>query len=186
MRAKALVTVSLLVSLLSGCSSLHSGAGYGTKCPKDLDSQLKAIQAKQVFADLAQDLCGSRDSYGTVLVTDFVDLESLAPNASGILMGEWMRSSLSSVCGYDIQQAEFGRYFTLGANGLAVLTRRGEAIRKDEVKNADIVVGTFSQSADKLVLFAKKFNLNGNVITKMSSKEIVFSCTDWGTDYSVR
>lgn len=186
MCARVLCAACLLAAvLLSGCAATHSGGGFGTRCPKDLESQLKLIDMKRVFGDMAHDLCGGGESFGTVLVTDFVDLESLKSDSSGILMGEVMRSSLSSACGYDIQQAELARYFTLGPNGLVALTRRGEAIKKDDLRNADFVVGTFNQSNEKLVLFAKKFNTRNNLVTMISSREITFTCSDWGAEYTV-
>jgi hypothetical protein len=172
-------------AVAGGCTLMGVGNGFGQKCPKDLEGQLKVLDMKCVFGQMARELCdGPGEKHGTVLVTDFVELDTLAPNSSGLLMGELMRSSLSSACGYKIQQAELSKYFTLGPNGLAVLTRRGEAIKKDEVSNADFVVGTFSHSPQKLVLFVKKFNLNNSVITKISSKEIDFTCSDWGVEYS--
>ncbi|WP_152609837.1 FlgO family outer membrane protein [Geobacter sp. OR-1] len=120
----------------------------------------------------------------SVLVTDFVDLNSLTPKPAGIVMGEVMRSALNSVCGYNIQQAELSKYFTLNEKGLGVLTRNNLLIRQDEVKK-DFIVGTYSQSPDKLMIFVKKFDLTTGKITKMSSKEITFTCSDNKITYKV-
>ena len=195
-KAFLLVALALIFSF-SGCAtSSHEGSHRirtGDGCYENLDSQLRLLDLKALFKELANDLCLEKpkeiDATGpinkvaesqqntTVLVTDFVDLSSLNPKPAGILMGELMRSSLNSVCGYKIQQAELSKYFSLTEKGLVVLTRDISSIRQDNVANNDFVVGTFSQSSEKLVLFVKRFDLTSGIISRISSKEVDFSCS---------
>jgi hypothetical protein len=197
-------TVSFLILLalaLTGCATTNlEWPKKNEGCYVTLDNQLKLLDLKLLFHDLASDLCQNKTAHGnnndprqqeeslqgTLLVTDFVDLKSLKPKPAGILMGELMRSSLNSACGYNIQQAELSSYFSLTDKGLAVLTRNSDAIRQDNVSEHDFVVGTFNHSPDKLILFVKKFDLESGTISSISSKEIDFDCSGDRVSYRIR
>jgi hypothetical protein len=153
-----------------------------------------------LFQDIAAELCvdtcsdciaGNKDGKGTartcanrdensrltVLVTDFADIQSFMPNQSGILMGELMRGSLSSVCCYRIIQAEFAKYFKLSENGLVVLTRKINEIKKDEYTQSEVIVGTYNYlNNNKVVIFVRKINTDTGKITKMVTREVNYNC----------
>lgn len=194
-----IVTTAILLTalLLQGCPSTPwypyyplEGNGLCRATPKDL---LSATDLKGIFDEMAAELCvgtaGNPGGYSsssrpactgtprrTVLVTDFVDISNLAPDRHGLLMGELMRSSLNNRCCYRIVQVEFAKYFRLDGNGLVVLTRDINEIKKDEFGETECVVGTYSFLDGKLILFARRINTASGRITKMVTREITYEC----------
>ncbi|MGE3259811.1 MAG: FlgO family outer membrane protein, partial [Geobacter sp.] len=123
----------------------------------------------------------------TVLVTYFVDLKSYIPGESGLLLGEFMRGSLSQVCCYKIVQAEFGRYFKLNENGLVSLTRRISEVKQDDYPQPEAVVGTYNYlNNSKVALFVRRINTTTGHVTKMVTREIDYSCIGRKVVYDVR
>jgi FlgO protein len=196
-----LVVTMLLMGLLAGCA--HSSRVYpassGSGC--SVQDLLKATDLKMLFRDMARDICADKcpdcprdtqDKNGaasfpnqeeprpaTVLVTDFVDINSFVPKQAGLLMGELMRGSLSTVCRYKIVQAEFAAYFKLSDNGLVSLTRKPSEIKNDEYLQDEAVVGTYNFLAgNKLLIFVKKINTGTSRISRMSTKELDYTCSD--------
>jgi len=193
MKYLVLVVVSL-VSLSAGCAH-QSRASSASGC--SLQELLKATDLKMLFSDIARDLCDDGDprrsvdkkrSAGscselegarqdTVLVTDFVDINSFVPKQAGLLMGELMRGSLNNVCCHKIVQAEFAAYFKLSENGLVSLTRKSSEIRNDEYQQPEAIVGTYNYIAgNKMLIFVKKINTESSNISRMVTKEINYTC----------
>lgn len=165
-----------------------SDAGYQNS-PRQL---LEHTDLKKIFDDIAAELCtdscGRNAHYSesdsmicdeinrqTVLVTDFVDLQSFVPNLQGMLMGELMRGSLNNRCCYRIIQAEFSRFFKLSEKGLVVLSRNIQEIKNDDYKQPECVVGTYSFLNNKLIIFARRINTVSGRISKMVTREIDYS-----------
>jgi len=121
----------------------------------------------------------------TVLVTDFVDIQSFVPKQQGILMGELMRGSLNSNCSYRIVQAEFAKYFKLSESGLVVLSRNVGVIKHDEYKQPECIVGTYSIMNNKLILFVRRINTDTGKISKMVTREITYSCSGKQVSYTI-
>lgn len=200
-----------LASLLSGCASVQLPYNVGACTNKTLPNLLDATDLKELFQSIAAELCmdksadntqnpvdekgaekscSNQDSYSNaaVLVTDFADLQSFLPNQSGLLMGELMRGSLSSVCHNKIVQAEFAKYFKLSETGLVVLTRKVSEIKKDEYSQAEAIIGTYSYlNNNKVVIFVRKLNIDTGTISRMVAREINYSCSGRSVDtYSVK
>ena len=155
------------------CSSKY--AGYSS------DEMLVKPDMKPIFDDIARSLCdpdscAGQNPQNTLLVTDFVDIQSLKPGRAGFLMGELMRGGLNSLCCSDIIQGEFSKFFKLSDNGLVALTRNPKEIHTNEYRNSDCIVGTYSYSIDKLYLFVRKIDIYTGVISKFISREISFTC----------
>jgi hypothetical protein len=187
--------VLLMSWLPAGCTtfgsfsdSINNEPGYQNS-PKQL---LEHTELKQVFDDIAAELCtdscpgNTRDTAAatvecdeinrqTVLVTDFVDLQSFVPNLQGLLMGELMRGSLNNRCCYRIIQAEFSRFFKLSDKGLVVLSRNINELKNDDYKQPECVVGTYSFLNNKLIIFARRINTVTGRISKMVTREIDYS-----------
>jgi hypothetical protein len=195
-----LVIVLIAAALSAGCASTKPPFG-GSCSNKTLPILLDSTDLKDLFQGIAAELCTdnctdcpqkpadanrasqvctNRDELdrATVLVTDFADLQTFLPNPSGLLMGELMRGSLNNVCCNKIIQAEFAKYFKLSENGLVVLTRKVSEIKKDEYSQSDAIVGTYSfQNNNKVVIFARKLNMDTGRITRMVTREVNYSCS---------
>lgn len=203
----AALTLSLL---LSGCYSVGGGtSGYrGGGCyQQSFNNFLEHTDLKKVFADIAVELCmdacndcgpqanacsqngaagqSTQTSGKTVLVTDFVDIQSFVPKQQGILMGELMRGSLNSNCCFRIIQVEFAKYFKLSESGLVVLSRDVSAIKNDDYNKSECIVGTYSVMNNKLLIFVRRINTVTGKITKMVTREISYSCFGTQINYTV-
>jgi FlgO protein len=197
MRINTLVIASLLTSLLAtGC------AGRGGSCSgKSFNQLLESTELKPLFNDMALELCSEplpgttassaaqdapsdhkcqalsgKPNY-SVLVTDFVDIQTFAPAPQGLLMGELMRGSLSSVCCTKITQVEFAKFFNLNEKGLIVLSRKVSEIKNDDYDQTEAIVGTYSYLNNKIVLFARKINVVTGKISRMVTREIDYNCS---------
>jgi hypothetical protein len=193
--------VPCVLGLLSGCATSTPSTFGGDCYNKSLPILLDSTDLKALFQDIAAELCGET-SYAclpqteegkgntqtctnseemnpvAVLVTDFADIQSFLPNQSGLLMGELMRGSLNKVCNYKIIQAEFAKYFKLSENGLVVLTRKVNEIKKDEYSQSEAVVGTYSYlNNSKVVIFVRKINITTGKISRMVTREVNYACT---------
>ncbi len=189
------------MALLVGCASIKQPFVGGSCTNKTLPILLDSTDLKDLFQGIAAELCtdsctdcpqkpaGTKGSSlacanmeeldrATVLVTDFADLQTFLPNQSGLLMGELMRGSLNNVCCKKIIQAEFAKFFKLSENGLVVLTRKVSEIKKDEYSQSDAIVGTYSfLNNNKVVIFARKLNMETGSISRMVTREINYSCS---------
>jgi len=204
-----LTIVALLVCMLSGCAATE--ALYGPCRGKTLPQLLDSTSLKPLFQEMAYELCidhcadcAVRNPDGTlkvtpqtcgleeirrqtVLVTDFVDIQSYTPGNSGLLMGELMRGSLNQICCYKIVQTEFGKYFKLNENGLVSLTRRVSEIKNGDYPQPEAVVGTYNYlDNSKVVLFVRRINTTTGHVVKMVTRELDYSCIGRQIRYGVR
>lgn len=178
--------------MLTGCATYHAdtyGACYNKSLPILLDSTDLKVLFQDIAAELCADTCANRDDINrqTVLVTDFADLQTFIPNQSGLLMGELMRASLNKVCCYKIIQAEFAKFFKLSENGLVVLTRNVNEIKKDEYSQSEAIVGTYNYlNNNKVIIFARKINMKTGTISRMVTREVNYSCLGRSLKYSIK
>jgi hypothetical protein len=203
----SLVCILAMVALLAGGCASTQGPCHG----KSLAQLLDATDLKSLFQQAAYELCteNCRDCIRkspdgtvvvlpdlcstddikrqTVLVTDFVDIKTYAPEQHGLLMGELMRGSLNQVCCYRIVQAEFGKYFKLNENGLVSLTRRISDVKQDSYPQPEAVIGTYNHvNSNKMVLFVRRINTTTGQVVKMVTREIDYSCNGRQIYYGVR
>ena len=201
----------LLLCCLSGCALFKSGESPGRGCYQNLNQLLVHTELKKVFADIALELCTEQcdgcaepkrmvcradgsttvESTGeispqTIMVTDFVDLQSLLPNQQGLLMGELMRGSLNGQCCYRILQAEFSSFFRLSEKGLVVLSRNANDIKQTSYRQPECIVGTYSFMNNKLVIFVRRISTVTGRISKIVMREIDYRCDGSKVTYKVR
>ncbi len=206
----ATTTSILLAFFLTGCAVQNSAVRYGTCYGKSFNQLLESTDLKPLFNDIARELCTERcvtesgvlsaDMSGkpskcttandrkdySVLITDFVDIQTFTPASQGLLMGELMRGSLSSICGTKITQVEFAKFFNLNEKGLVVLSRKVSEIKKDEYDQTEAIVGTYSYLNNKIVVFARKINVVTGKISQMVTREVDYNCVGGSISYSVK
>jgi hypothetical protein len=186
-RLGTVLLAGLIAACLSGCVLFDR-----TGCSSSLEALTAHGDLKDIFNGLAGELCEGacgpvaegvkKECAGrTVLVTDFVDVQSYTPKKAGAFLGELMRSSLSGACRYKIVQAEFSEYFKLTDQGLTALTRNPKEIKNAEFPYSEAVVGTYQFNADKVYLFARRLNIHTGKISKMASREITLPCNGLAT-----
>ncbi len=184
-----------LVAALVGCAS-PSGP-TATCSPQQLPKLVGITNVNYLLRGVASELCPltcppgrngvascqERDLSRSVLVPDFQNLDTYVPGSVGLYMGEQMRAALSQQCASQIVQADFGKYFRLSGDGLAVLTRNPNDIQNDELRTQDVIVGTYSFQGNKLSLFVRKTHGSTGMIKKMVARDIQYSCQ--GGQYSI-
>lgn len=203
---KPALILLLMGAVLCGCSGSGLSGRYGTCSGKSFNQLLEATDLKPLFNDMARELCGGmcpggvgslpghdaacsdlpRGNAYSLLVTDFVDIQSFTPASQGLLMGELMRGALTSVCGNKITQAEFARFFNLNEKGLVVLSRKVSEIRSDEYDQKEAIVGTYSYLTNKIVVFSRRINIDTGRISRMVTREMDYSCSGGAVSYSVK
>jgi hypothetical protein len=210
---RSAMALILLAGLLgSGCVSRgwypYNPLSGGNTCSDATPRQLlEHTDLKSLFDGIALEICADgcqgtadpgtaanpvptkpseRCSGETILVTDFVDLQSLAPQKHGLLMGDLMRSALNSRCGYRIVQAEFSSFFRLSENGLVVLSRNSADIRNSEYRQSECVVGTYSFVGAKLIVSVRRISTLTGRITRMVTREVDYTCSGDSVSHSVR
>ena len=178
---KSYIWVWLTVSLffIQGC--------VGVQCPQSYEEIVPQLDLKETLSGIADELCckskssvaenNCQEPLGTILITDFFDLQTLQPGKMGILMGEMMKSRLSTSAGIRIAQVEFSKYFTLTPQGLIGLTRNSQEIRNDEYTNSECIVGTYSLAPQRLYLFVRRIDMKTGKIVRMADREISWSCS---------
>lgn len=185
-----------LVAALVGCAS--SPGSDGPCNPQQLPKLVGITNVNYLLRGVASELCPltcppgpngmatchERDLSHSVLVPDFQNLDTYVPGSVGLYMGEQMRAALSQQCHSQIVQADFGKYFRLSGDGLAVLTRNPNDIQNDEHRMQDVVVGTYSFQGNKLSLFVRKTQGSTGMIKKMVARDIQYSCQ--GGQFSIR
>lgn len=177
----------LLVTLLVGCTPQVTAIRHSTCYGKTFNQLLESTDLKPLFNDIARELCAENDKNNySVLITDFVDIQSFAPATQGLLMGELMRGSLNSVCGSKITQVEFAKFFNLNEKGLVVLSRKVSEIKKDDYDQTEAIVGTYSYLNNKVVIFARKINVVTGKISRMVTREVDYNCAGGNVSYTVK
>jgi hypothetical protein len=211
MKMNSSIIASIILALfLAGCASNNPAMRFGACYGKSFNQLLESTDLKQLFNDIARELCtepcvtetvpeskeksaissrclvaNEKQSY-SVLVTDFVDIQSFTPASQGLLMGELMRGSLSSVCSTKITQVEFAKFFNLNEKGLVVLSRKVSEIKKDEYDQTEAIVGTYSYLNNKIVIFARRINVVTGKISRMVTREVDYNCAGGNVSYTTK
>lgn len=163
-------------------------------CAPFLEDKLGATNLGRLFAGIAIELCaaylplGSCSSPATstgrvvqssmqpLLVADFVALQTLKGDASGLLMGELMRTSLQKYCCRHVIQVEMGKELRIGEGGVLTLSRRQEQLRNTNFDSPEVVVGTYHEFRDKLLINAKIIHLQSQTVLASVSHEVRYTC----------
>jgi FlgO protein len=206
-----LAAAALSVTVLSGCAAQSASSRKSVCSGKSFNQLLEATDLKPLFNSIALELCsepcgpenapaleeGAKDQIllcknvnnkknYSVLITDFVDIQSFTPASQGLLMGELMRGSLSSVCSTKITQVEFTKFFNLNEKGLIVLSRKVAEIKNDDYEQSDAIVGTYSYLSNKIVIFVRRINVVTGKISRMVIREVDYNCIGGSVSYSVK
>jgi FlgO protein len=206
----SVIALALFALSLTGCAAQNTSVRFSTCYGKSFNQLLESTDLKQLFNSIALELCSEpcssnnstlstdkqagnlrclpttdKNDY-SVLITDFVDIQSFTPASQGLLMGELMRGSLSSVCGTKITQVEFAKFFNLNEKGLVVLSRKVSEIKKDEYDQTEAIVGTYSYLNNKIVIFARKINVVTGKISRMVMRELDYNCAGGTVSYTVK
>lgn len=165
--------------LLAGCASTVPVA----KCQVAARDILPHIDARQVVDELVVGICPSAASFDdflqrrdAVVVPDFVDVQTLQPDRMGVALGDIFRASIFNLCKVPLRQAELSRNFRLNPGGLTVLTRNPTEVRERDFPASVAMIGTYNLDGNKLILVARRVDLESATFLAVASKEVSWTC----------
>jgi TolB-like protein len=137
---------------------------------KDLDgannfqAMLRAL-VENSYAKLDKNI--SKDE--TVLVSDFVNLDNLQNHSKlGFLLSDTLKNSLLSK-NILVREVELGNNFQIGKRGFNVLSRNSNKINNQVIDENFAVVGTYSVTTKRLIVFIKLIDVRSGTILSSST-----------------
>ncbi|WP_375724991.1 hypothetical protein LXN10_06105 [Arcobacter sp. KX21116] len=137
---------------------------------KDLDgannfqAMLRAL-VENSYAKLDKNI--SKDE--TVLVSDFVNLDNLQNHSKlGFLLSDTLKNSLLSK-NILVREVELGNNFQIGKRGFNVLSRNSNKINNQVIDENFAVVGTYSVTTRRLIVFIKLIDVRSGTILSSST-----------------
>ncbi len=203
---RRLLLAAASAAVLAGCDVLNGRRTPVVRCDYSTSAKLGSTKLIRLFEEIARELCQSGESKcggpvakkrascaaGAVaceefaeaetnaalplLVADFVQLETLTSDSDGLVMGELLRTSLSKVCCRNVIQAEVGKEIRMSDRGVVTLTRNTEKARSAQLEIKEVVVGTYHNYAEKLILSVKLIDTSSQTILASVSRELVHRC----------
>ena len=130
----------------------------------DFQAMLKAL-VENSYSKLDKNI--SKDE--TILVSDFVNLDRLQNHSKlGFLLSDTLKNSLLSK-NILVREVELGNDFKIGRHGFNVLTRNANKINNEVIDERFAVVGTYSITTKRLVVFIKLIDIRTGTILSSSS-----------------
>jgi hypothetical protein len=93
-------------------------------------------------------------------------------------MGDLMRAYLMKNCCRAVIQAEVGKDIRINDKGTVSLTRQPNQLMKSELDIREIVIGTYHNFNDKLVINVKIIDIQNQAIKQSVVKELKFTCSN--------
>jgi len=111
-----------------------------------------------------------------IIVTDFVDVTSLDNHSRlGYVLSNNIKNSLINNYETDVIEAEVSKYFKISGNGLKILSRDIDKLRSTNFKVRYAIVGTYTYSANELIVFVKLIDLKTGIIKGSYAKTFPMS-----------
>lgn len=162
----------LCISFFTGCSNVINQIAL--KSP----SNHKNVTGSNDFHTLVQSLVKKSSPSiskhismdDAVLVSDFVNLDKLQNRSKlGFLLSDHLKDSLLNN-GVVVRQVELGNDFQYGKQGLNVLTRNQNDIKRKDTDSKFAMVGTYSITTKSLIVFLKLIDIDtGNILSSANS-----------------
>jgi len=160
-----LICFSLLImTLFTGCihKNIDGSTNFDSLISKLVDDSSVKLKKNLAIDDI-------------VLVSDFVNLDKLQNHSKlGFLLSDTLKNSLSAE-NIIIREVELGRDFTLGKHGFNVLTREKKRINSEIINAQYAVVGTYSITTKRLIVFIKLIDINTGHILSSSSDSVMIN-----------
>jgi hypothetical protein len=177
------LAIVLLCALLglSACGT----AGRGDAQCLTFEDKLQATDLTVLVSGMATELNTSLpkfdpngpDEYGVLLVADFVNVNTLKTEPNVLVMSEMMRSYLARIPGKKVVQVEFGKDIRISDTGIVSLTRKIGQTGNTKVGASQVIVGTYLNLPNKLVINVKAIDPSNQIISAAIVRELNYSCS---------
>jgi len=165
---KLFLTSTFLIFSLTSCSSVVKYVEDYDK-PTDFVTEISSMINKSY-----PKIKSKMNKDDVVLVSNFVNVDKLQNNSRlGFLLSETLKNALSSK-DILIKEVELSKNFKFGKQGLTVLSRNVREINTTLLKEKFAMVGTYSVTQNRLILFIKLIDLDtGNILNSVSSSIMI-------------
>jgi len=165
---KLFLTSTFLIVTLTSCSSVVKYVEDYDK-PTDFVTEISSMINKSY-----PKIKSKMNKDDVVLVSNFVNVDKLQNNSRlGFLLSETLKNALSSK-DILIKEVELSKNFKFGKQGLTVLSRNVREINTTLLKEKFAMVGTYSVTQNRLILFIKLIDLDtGNILNSVSSSIMI-------------
>jgi PBP1b-binding outer membrane lipoprotein LpoB len=181
MLQKSLLALLAALLLLSGCSSTQN---RGDNQCLTFEDKLQATDLSHLIKNMAAELSAglpkfdprSSDDYGVLLVADFVNVNTLKTEQNSLVMSDMLRTYLANLPGKKVIQVEFGKDIRLSDSGVISLTRNTDLTNKQKVGANQVVVGTYLDLQNKLIINLRAIDPSNQIISSAVVRELKYSC----------
>jgi len=177
------LAIVLLCALLglSACGT----AGRGDAQCLTFEDKLQATDLTVLVSGMATELNTSLpkfdpngpDEYGVLLVADFVNVNTLKAEPNVLVMSEMMRTYLARIPGKRVVQVEFGKDIRISDTGIVSLTRKIGQTGNTKVGASQVIVGTYLNMPNKLVINVKAIDPSNQIISAAIVRELNYTCS---------
>ena len=158
---KLIITSSLFMFILTACSYKNI----------DGSNDFQALLAKMVntsYAKIKNEL--AKDD--VILVSDFVNIDNLTNHSKlGFLLSETLKNELSAK-NIIIKEVELSKNFKIGKSGFNVLSRNAQDINSVIADERFAMVGKYSITRKRLILFVKLIDIRTGHILSSSTESV--------------
>jgi hypothetical protein len=165
---------------LSACSTTRTESQCLT-----FEDKLQATDLTLLVSGMATELNTSLpkfdpngpDEYGVLLVADFVNVNTLKTEPNVLVMSEMMRTYLARIPGKKVVQVEFGKDIRISDTGIVSLTRKIGQTGNTKVGASQVIVGTYLNLPNKLVINVKAIDPSNQIISAALVRELNYLCS---------
>lgn len=187
-----LLLITALPLALAGCAGMGDKieASFARRvgiesCGMNRDDVLSRINLRELVRETTLDFCTQiverppryEESRLGYVVPDVVDIQTLKPEAFGIVLGELLREHVVTLCKTPVRQAEFSPQMKLEAGGMVALSRDTSAPRAKEVPSAAAVIGTYHLQPSKITFVVRRVGVETGLVDAMASRHVEWSCS---------
>ncbi len=158
---RLVITSILFMFILSGCSYKNID---GSNDFQSLLAKMVNTSYDKIKNELAKD--------DVILVTDFVNIDNLKTHSKlGFLLSETLKNELSAK-NIIIKEVELSKTFKIGESGFNILSRKLKDIYTVIEEERFAMVGTYSITHRRLILFVKLIDIRTGHILSSSTESV--------------
>lgn len=172
-----IVLLAVPVILLTGCAldnqdkTCYNTSVFTTESeqcskPIDFDKVMNdAVKATAIKANLPKEQ--------KLIVTDFVKVGTLKNDSKlGFILSNKLKNALVQTGKFKVKEAEVSKFFQIGKNGLKLLSRYQNNLLNDKFKLTYTLVGTYTVTTERLIVFVELINITNGSIVESYSKDV--------------
>lgn len=174
-----LIAASLIlpVILLTGCAtkSQNEICYDASTFTIDKDEYAKPIDFDKIMSNAvkATAIKANLPAGQKIIVTDFVEVGTLKNDTKlGFILSNKLKNALVQTEKFKVEEVEVSKFFRIGKHGLKLLSRNEDNLLNHKLKLRYALVGTYTVTPKRLIIFVKLINITNGLITESYSKDV--------------